>query len=42
LRERVLILESLEDLVTPEQRAELKRCYSRAVVHTFRGAGYTL
>jgi hypothetical protein len=42
LRERVLILESVEDLVAPEQRAELERCYPRAVAHTFRGAGYKL
>jgi pimeloyl-ACP methyl ester carboxylesterase len=38
---RVLILESDEDILTPEQRAELRRCYPRAVVHTFRGAGHT-
>jgi pimeloyl-ACP methyl ester carboxylesterase len=38
---RVLILESDEDIVTPEQRAELKRCYPEAVVHTFHGAGHT-
>ena len=37
----VLILESDEDILTPEQRAELRRCYPRAVVHTFRGAGHT-
>jgi pimeloyl-ACP methyl ester carboxylesterase len=37
---RVLILESDEDLVTPEQRASLRRCYPRAEVHTFRGAGH--
>jgi pimeloyl-ACP methyl ester carboxylesterase len=38
---RVLILESDQDLVTPEQRAELRRCYPQAAVHTFRGAGHT-
>jgi pimeloyl-ACP methyl ester carboxylesterase len=38
---RVLILESDEDILTPEQRAELRRYYPRAVVHTFRGAGHT-
>jgi pimeloyl-ACP methyl ester carboxylesterase len=38
---RVLILESDEDLLTPERRAELRRCYPRADVHTFRGAGHT-
>lgn len=38
---RVLILESDQDLVTPEQRAELRRCYPRAAVHTFRDAGHT-
>jgi pimeloyl-ACP methyl ester carboxylesterase len=38
---RVLILESDEDVVTPEQRAELRRTYPRARVHTFRGAGHT-
>jgi pimeloyl-ACP methyl ester carboxylesterase len=38
---RVLILESDQDVVTPEQRAELRRCYPRAEVHTFRGAGHT-
>jgi pimeloyl-ACP methyl ester carboxylesterase len=27
--------------VTPEQRAELRRCYPRAGVHTFHGAGHT-
>jgi pimeloyl-ACP methyl ester carboxylesterase len=37
---RVLILESDEDLVTPEQRAELRRCYPQARVHTFHGAGH--
>jgi len=31
---RVFILESDEDLVTPEQRAELRRCYPRASVHS--------
>ena len=34
------IQESDEDLVTPEQRAELRRCYSQASVHTFHGAGH--
>jgi deazaflavin-dependent oxidoreductase (nitroreductase family) len=38
---RVLILESDEDILTPEQRAELRRCYPQAVAHTFRGAGHT-
>lgn len=38
---RVFILESDEDPVTPEQRAELRRCYPRAGVHTFHGAGHT-
>jgi pimeloyl-ACP methyl ester carboxylesterase len=38
---RILILESDQDLVTPEQRAELRRCYPRAEVHTFQGAGHT-
>jgi pimeloyl-ACP methyl ester carboxylesterase len=38
---RVLDLESDEDLVTPEQRAELRRCYPQASVHTFHGAGHT-
>jgi pimeloyl-ACP methyl ester carboxylesterase len=38
---RVLILKSEEDLLTPEQRAELRRCYPRAEAYTFRGAGHT-
>jgi pimeloyl-ACP methyl ester carboxylesterase len=38
---RVLILESDEDIVTPEQRAELRRRYPKARVHTFNGAGHT-
>jgi deazaflavin-dependent oxidoreductase (nitroreductase family) len=38
---RILILESDEDPVTPDQRAELRRCYPLAGVHTFRGAGHT-
>jgi deazaflavin-dependent oxidoreductase (nitroreductase family) len=38
---RILILESDEDLLTPEQRAELRRTYPQAEVHTFRGAGHT-
>ena len=37
---RVLILESDEDIVTPEQRAELRRRYPQARVHTFHGAGH--
>jgi pimeloyl-ACP methyl ester carboxylesterase len=37
---RVLILESDRDILTPEQRAELRRCYPHAEVHTFRGAGH--
>jgi len=38
---RVLILESDQDIVTPKQRAELRRCYPQAQVHAFRGAGHT-
>jgi len=38
---RVLILQSDEDIVTPEQRAELRQTYPQARVHTFRGAGHT-
>ena len=38
---RILILESDEDLLAPEQRAELRGCYPRAEVYTFRGAGHT-
>src|SRR5215207_4881073 len=38
---RVLILESDEDLLPLEQRAELRWCYPQARVHTFRGAGHT-
>lgn len=38
---RVFILESGEDPVTPEQRAELRRCYPRAGVYTIHGAGHT-
>jgi pimeloyl-ACP methyl ester carboxylesterase len=38
---RVLILESDEDIVTPEQRAELRRRYPQTRVHTFHGAGHT-
>ena len=38
---RIVILESDRDLMTPEQCAELKRCYPRAEVYTFRGAGHT-
>lgn len=34
-------MESDEDLVTPEQRAELRRTYPRARVHTFWGARHT-
>jgi len=39
-RRRVLILESDEDILTPERRAELRRCYPQARVHTFHGAGH--
>jgi pimeloyl-ACP methyl ester carboxylesterase len=38
---RVLILESDEDIVTPEQGAELRRRYPQARVYTFHGAGHT-
>jgi pimeloyl-ACP methyl ester carboxylesterase len=38
---RVLILEADEDIVTREQRAELRRRYPQARVHTFHGAGHT-
>ena len=38
---RILILESDEDFLSPEQRAELRRCYPLAEVHTFHGAGHT-
>src|SRR5215204_2543618 len=38
---RVLILESDQDILTSEQRAGLRRCYPRAEVHTFHGAGNT-
>jgi deazaflavin-dependent oxidoreductase (nitroreductase family) len=38
---RVLILESDEDPVTPEKRAELRRAYPQTQVHTFHGAGHT-
>ena len=38
---KILILESDQDIVTPEQRAGLRRCYPRAEVHTFHGAGHT-
>jgi pimeloyl-ACP methyl ester carboxylesterase len=38
---RILILESDEDLLTPEQCAELRRCYPRAGVYKFRGAVHT-
>jgi deazaflavin-dependent oxidoreductase (nitroreductase family) len=37
---RVLILESDEDPVTPEKRAELRQTYPQAQVHTFHGAGH--
>ena len=37
---RILILESDEDILTPERRAELRRCYPQARVHTFHGAGH--
>ena len=38
---RILILESDEDPVTPEKRAELRQTYPQARVHTFHGAGHT-
>jgi deazaflavin-dependent oxidoreductase (nitroreductase family) len=38
---KILILESDEDPVTPEKRAELRQTYPQARVHTFRGAGHT-
>lgn len=38
--ERVLILESDEDVVTSEQRAELRRIYPLAQSYTFHGAGH--
>jgi deazaflavin-dependent oxidoreductase (nitroreductase family) len=38
---RVFILESDEDPVTREQRAELRRCYPLAGVYTIHGAGHT-
>jgi pimeloyl-ACP methyl ester carboxylesterase len=38
---RVFILESDEDFLTPEQRAELRRCYPLAGVYTIHGAGHT-
>jgi pimeloyl-ACP methyl ester carboxylesterase len=38
---RVFILESDEDILAPEQRAELRRCYPRADVYTIHGAGHT-
>ena len=38
---RLLILESDEDFLTPEKRAELRRCYPRADVYTIHGAGHT-
>ena len=38
---RILILESDEDPVTPEMRAELRQTYPQARVHTFHGAGHT-
>jgi len=37
---RVLILESDEDPITPEMRAELRQTYPQAQVHTFHGAGH--
>ena len=37
---RVLILESDEDILTPERRAKLRSCYPQARVHTFHGAGH--
>ena len=38
---QVFILESDEDFLTPEQRAELRRCYPGAGVYTIHGAGHT-
>jgi pimeloyl-ACP methyl ester carboxylesterase len=38
---KILILESDEDPVTPEKRAELRQTYPKARVHTFHGAGHT-
>jgi pimeloyl-ACP methyl ester carboxylesterase len=38
---QVFILESDEDFLRPEQRAELRRCYPLAGVYTIRGAGHT-
>jgi deazaflavin-dependent oxidoreductase (nitroreductase family) len=38
---RVFILESDQDFLTPEQRAELRRCYPLAGVYTIHGAGHT-
>ncbi|HSK99815.1 MAG TPA: alpha/beta hydrolase, partial [Rubrobacteraceae bacterium] len=38
---RVFILESDEDFLSPEQRAELRRYYPRADVYTIHGAGHT-
>ena len=38
---RILILESDEDPVTSEKRAELRQTYPQARVHTFHGAGHT-
>jgi deazaflavin-dependent oxidoreductase (nitroreductase family) len=38
---RILILESDEDPVPSEKRAELRQTYPQARVHTFHGAGHT-
>src|SRR5829696_3904935 len=38
---RILVLEADEDPVTPEMRAELRRCYPQAEVYTIHGAGHT-
>ena len=38
---RVFILESDEDFLAPEKRAELRGCYPRAEVYTIHGAGHT-
>jgi pimeloyl-ACP methyl ester carboxylesterase len=38
---RTFILESDEDFLAPEKRAELRRCYPTAEVYTIHGAGHT-
>ena len=38
---QIFILESDEDFLAPEQRAELRRCYPGADVYTIHGAGHT-